>query len=170
MIMPIITEAANSCSHRLFLASLRPSLGRSNKENLDLYKLLCSSTALIAMENDVFSLVSSKFTGAADLWHHRRVFCFFQHISSRRHKDRAAGKPAKPKYSPYTKPQKGQTKQPVSHRKSPGFLISSRGPGVDKIISVWTGCEEGKKNKRKKVRFKKVLFFCSKPMRLYHYE
>lgn len=67
MIMPIITEAANSCSHRLFLASLRPSLGRSNKENLDLYKLLCSSTALIAMENDVFSLVSSKFTGAADL-------------------------------------------------------------------------------------------------------
>ncbi|XP_030640689.1 zinc finger protein 385D [Chanos chanos] len=34
-----------------------------------------------------------------------------QHISSRRHKDRAAGKPAKPKYSPYTKPQRGQTKQ-----------------------------------------------------------
>ncbi|XP_021179835.2 zinc finger protein 385D isoform X2 [Fundulus heteroclitus] len=36
-----------------------------------------------------------------------------QHISSRRHKDRAAGKPAKPKYSPYSKPQKGQTKQPI---------------------------------------------------------
>ncbi|XP_071393524.1 zinc finger protein 385D [Centroberyx affinis] len=36
-----------------------------------------------------------------------------QHISSRRHKDRAAGKPAKPKYSPYSKPQKGQTKTPV---------------------------------------------------------
>ncbi|KAM9310220.1 zinc finger protein 385D isoform 2-T2 [Pholidichthys leucotaenia] len=36
-----------------------------------------------------------------------------QHISSRRHKDRAAGKPAKPKYSPYTKPQKGQPKQPI---------------------------------------------------------
>uniref|UniRef100_A0A3Q3EA25 Zinc finger protein 385D n=1 Tax=Labrus bergylta TaxID=56723 RepID=A0A3Q3EA25_9LABR len=36
-----------------------------------------------------------------------------QHISSRRHKDRAAGKPAKPKYSPYSKPQKGQSKQPV---------------------------------------------------------
>ncbi|KAM7421488.1 hypothetical protein PAMA_015568 [Pampus argenteus] len=36
-----------------------------------------------------------------------------QHISSRRHKDRAAGKPAKPKYSPYSKPQKGPTKQPV---------------------------------------------------------
>lgn len=36
-----------------------------------------------------------------------------QHISSRRHKDRAAGKPAKPKYSPYSKPQKGQSKQPI---------------------------------------------------------
>uniref|UniRef100_A0A3B3Y8F8 C2H2-type domain-containing protein n=1 Tax=Poecilia mexicana TaxID=48701 RepID=A0A3B3Y8F8_9TELE len=36
-----------------------------------------------------------------------------QHISSRRHKDRAAGKPAKPKYSPYSKPQKSQTKQPI---------------------------------------------------------
>uniref|UniRef100_A0A4W4DZU2 C2H2-type domain-containing protein n=1 Tax=Electrophorus electricus TaxID=8005 RepID=A0A4W4DZU2_ELEEL len=34
-----------------------------------------------------------------------------QHISSRRHKDRAAGKPAKPKYSPYAKTQRGQTKQ-----------------------------------------------------------
>ncbi|XP_060637924.1 zinc finger protein 385D isoform X5 [Anolis sagrei] len=30
-----------------------------------------------------------------------------QHISSRRHKDRAAGKPPKPKYSPYNKIQKG---------------------------------------------------------------
>ncbi|XP_078233394.1 zinc finger protein 385D isoform X8 [Pogona vitticeps] len=30
-----------------------------------------------------------------------------QHISSRRHKDRAAGKPPKPKYSPYNKLQKG---------------------------------------------------------------
>ncbi|XP_037641486.1 zinc finger protein 385D isoform X2 [Sebastes umbrosus] len=36
-----------------------------------------------------------------------------QHISSRRHKDRAAGKPAKPKYSPYSKPLKGQTKPPI---------------------------------------------------------
>ncbi|KAK0153703.1 Zinc finger protein 385D [Merluccius polli] len=36
-----------------------------------------------------------------------------QHISSRRHKDRAAGKPAKPKYSPYSKPAKGATKTPV---------------------------------------------------------
>ncbi|XP_051575321.1 zinc finger protein 385D-like isoform X2 [Myxocyprinus asiaticus] len=36
-----------------------------------------------------------------------------QHISSRRHKDRAAGKPAKPKYSPYPKTQRGPTKQTV---------------------------------------------------------
>ncbi|XP_073703211.1 zinc finger protein 385D isoform X2 [Garra rufa] len=36
-----------------------------------------------------------------------------QHISSRRHKDRAAGKPAKPKFSPYTKTQRGATKQTV---------------------------------------------------------
>lgn len=32
-----------------------------------------------------------------------------QHISSRRHKDRAAGKPPKPKYSPYNKLQRGTT-------------------------------------------------------------
>lgn len=36
-----------------------------------------------------------------------------QHISSRRHKDRAAGKPAKPKFSPYTKTQRGASKQTV---------------------------------------------------------
>ncbi|XP_052002683.1 zinc finger protein 385D-like isoform X2 [Xyrauchen texanus] len=36
-----------------------------------------------------------------------------QHISSRRHKDRAAGKPAKPKYSPYPKTQRGPTNQTV---------------------------------------------------------
>ncbi|XP_075443050.1 zinc finger protein 385D isoform X3 [Ascaphus truei] len=32
-----------------------------------------------------------------------------QHISSRRHKDRAAGKPPKPKFSPYNKLQRGTT-------------------------------------------------------------
>ncbi|KAG5834058.1 hypothetical protein ANANG_G00282690 [Anguilla anguilla] len=32
-----------------------------------------------------------------------------QHISSRRHKDRVAGKPLKPKYSPYSKQQRGNT-------------------------------------------------------------
>ncbi|MBN3298657.1 Z385D protein, partial [Amia calva] len=37
-----------------------------------------------------------------------------QHISSRRHKDRAAGKPPKPKYSPYNKAQRGTTAQSVS--------------------------------------------------------
>ncbi|KAA0702654.1 Zinc finger protein 385D [Triplophysa tibetana] len=34
-----------------------------------------------------------------------------QHISSRRHKDRAAGKPSKPKYGPYSKTQRGQPNQ-----------------------------------------------------------
>ncbi|TRZ02942.1 hypothetical protein DNTS_027508 [Danionella cerebrum] len=34
-----------------------------------------------------------------------------QHISSRRHKDRAAGKPAKPKFSPYSKTQRTAAKQ-----------------------------------------------------------
>ncbi|KAL4629684.1 zinc finger protein 385D-like isoform X1 [Arapaima gigas] len=36
-----------------------------------------------------------------------------QHISSRRHKDRAAGKPAKPKYSPYSKTPRGAGAQSV---------------------------------------------------------
>ncbi|KAM3858466.1 zinc finger protein 385D-like [Diretmus argenteus] len=36
-----------------------------------------------------------------------------QHISSRRHKDRAAGKPAKPKFSPYTSTQRHQSFQAV---------------------------------------------------------
>ncbi|CAB1438979.1 unnamed protein product [Pleuronectes platessa] len=54
-----------------------------------------------------------------------------QHISSRRHKDRAAGKPAKPKYSPYSKPQKGPTKQPKpvskQHPSLPLFAATQRG-------------------------------------------
>lgn len=37
-----------------------------------------------------------------------------QHISSRRHKDRAAGKPAKPKFSPYTPSQRHHGLQSVS--------------------------------------------------------
>lgn len=36
-----------------------------------------------------------------------------QHISSRRHKDRAAGKPAKPKFSPYTPTQRQQSFQAI---------------------------------------------------------
>lgn len=37
-----------------------------------------------------------------------------QHIGSRRHKDRAAGKPAKPKFSPYTSSQRHHSLQSVS--------------------------------------------------------
>ncbi|XP_047457865.1 zinc finger protein 385B [Mugil cephalus] len=46
-----------------------------------------------------------------------------QHISSRRHKDRVAGKPSKPKYSPYNKQQRGSlTKELVKPSLSPSFL------------------------------------------------
>lgn len=38
----------------------------------------------------------------------------FQHISSRRHKDRVAGKPMKPKYSPYNKLQRSPSILAVS--------------------------------------------------------
>ncbi|KAM4561889.1 zinc finger protein 385B isoform 2-T2 [Fundulus diaphanus] len=48
-----------------------------------------------------------------------------QHISSRRHKDRVAGKPSKPKYSPYNKQQRGSlTKELVKPSLSPSFLSS----------------------------------------------
>ncbi|KAG9345192.1 hypothetical protein JZ751_009735 [Albula glossodonta] len=51
-----------------------------------------------------------------------------QHISSRRHKDRAAGKPPKPKYSPYNKPQRGPNGQTVKVelRKDLGPSITQR--------------------------------------------
>ncbi|XP_064205221.1 zinc finger protein 385D isoform X2 [Anguilla rostrata] len=51
-----------------------------------------------------------------------------QHISSRRHKDRAAGKPPKPKYSPYNKTQRGPSGQPVKMevRKDLGPSITAR--------------------------------------------
>ncbi|XP_034741912.1 zinc finger protein 385B [Etheostoma cragini] len=46
-----------------------------------------------------------------------------QHISSRRHKDRVAGKPSKPKYSPYNKQQRTSlTKDLVKPSLSPSFL------------------------------------------------
>ncbi|KAJ8415923.1 hypothetical protein AAFF_G00404800 [Aldrovandia affinis] len=50
-----------------------------------------------------------------------------QHISSRRHKDRAAGKPPKPKYSPYNKTQRGPSGQAVKMelRKDLGSSITS---------------------------------------------
>ncbi|KAM9805174.1 zinc finger protein 385B [Neosynchiropus ocellatus] len=41
-----------------------------------------------------------------------------QHISSRRHKDRVAGKPSKPKYSPYAKQQRGISSEPVTPPRS----------------------------------------------------
>ncbi|KAM7379970.1 hypothetical protein PAMP_003301 [Pampus punctatissimus] len=45
------------------------------------------------------------------------------HISSRRHKDRVAGKPSKPKYSPYNKQQRSSlTKELVKPSLSPSFL------------------------------------------------
>ncbi|CAF99405.1 unnamed protein product, partial [Tetraodon nigroviridis] len=58
-----------------------------------------------------------------------------QHISSRRHKDRAAGKPAKPKFSPYTSSQRHHSLPSVSalfcqphhhphHHHRPRLLIS----------------------------------------------
>lgn len=53
--------------------------------------------------------------------------CFsppLQHISSRRHKDRAAGKPAKPKFSPYTPTQRQQSFQAVSTLLLPHLLSS----------------------------------------------
>lgn len=62
----------------------------------------------------------------------------FQHISSRRHKDRAAGKPAKQKYSPYSKTQKGQSKQPVSVQPAGGsHLITQVLLSPVSTLSMW---------------------------------
>ncbi|XP_040912515.1 zinc finger protein 385B [Toxotes jaculatrix] len=52
-----------------------------------------------------------------------------QHISSRRHKDRVAGKPGKPKYSPYNKQQRNSlTKELVKPSLSPSFLSTPFAP------------------------------------------
>ncbi|KAB0349185.1 hypothetical protein FD754_014042, partial [Muntiacus muntjak] len=63
--------------------------------------------------------------------------CLQQHISSRRHKDRAAGKPPKPKYSPYNKLQKAarplgvklvfskEPSKPLAPRLLPGPLAAA---------------------------------------------
>lgn len=62
-----------------------------------------------------------------------RPFPPLQHIGSRRHKDRAAGKPAKPKFSPYTPTQHQQGFQAVSTRllldsfSSSSLHLSARG-------------------------------------------
>ncbi|XP_071325708.1 zinc finger protein 385D [Trachinotus anak] len=69
-------------------------------------KLATSSKSLTGLQNKTF------YCETCDV-HVNSETQLKQHISSRRHKDRAAGKPAKPKYSPYSKPQKGQTKQPI---------------------------------------------------------
>ncbi|XP_075335292.1 zinc finger protein 385B isoform X2 [Odontesthes bonariensis] len=45
-----------------------------------------------------------------------------QHISSRRHKDRVAGKPSKPKYSPYNKQQRNSLTELAKPSLSPSFL------------------------------------------------
>ncbi|XP_047226718.1 zinc finger protein 385B isoform X2 [Girardinichthys multiradiatus] len=47
-----------------------------------------------------------------------------QHISSRRHKDRVAGKPSKPKYSPYNKQQRSSLSELVKPSLSPSFFPS----------------------------------------------
>ncbi|XP_057683382.1 zinc finger protein 385D-like [Corythoichthys intestinalis] len=46
-----------------------------------------------------------------------------QHISSRRHKDRAAGKKTKPKYKPYTPAQQPLSFQTKKHEVLPSFLL-----------------------------------------------
>ncbi|CAG5865858.1 unnamed protein product [Menidia menidia] len=52
-----------------------------------------------------------------------------QHISSRRHKDRVAGKPSKPKYSPYNKQQRNSvSKELAKPSLSPSFLPSPFAP------------------------------------------
>ncbi|KAJ4932984.1 hypothetical protein JOQ06_029822 [Pogonophryne albipinna] len=52
-----------------------------------------------------------------------------QHISSRRHKDRVAGKPSKPKYSPYNKQQRSPLSgELVNPSISPSFLSTPFAP------------------------------------------
>uniref|UniRef100_A0A3Q2CU82 Zinc finger protein 385B n=1 Tax=Cyprinodon variegatus TaxID=28743 RepID=A0A3Q2CU82_CYPVA len=48
-----------------------------------------------------------------------------QHISSRRHKDRVAGKPSKPKYSPYNKQQRSSLTKELVKPSLSSFLSSS---------------------------------------------
>ncbi|XP_045910979.1 zinc finger protein 385B [Micropterus dolomieu] len=59
-----------------------------------------------------------------------------QHISSRRHKDRVAGKPSKPKYSPYNKQQRSSlTKELVKPSLSPSFLSTPFAPPPSSLTS-----------------------------------
>ncbi|XP_036964499.1 zinc finger protein 385B isoform X1 [Acanthopagrus latus] len=60
-----------------------------------------------------------------------------QHISSRRHKDRVAGKPSKPKYSPYNKQQRSSlTKELAKPSLSPSFLSTPFAPPPTSSISL----------------------------------
>ncbi|GLD67050.1 zinc finger protein 385B-like protein [Lates japonicus] len=60
-----------------------------------------------------------------------------QHISSRRHKDRVAGKPSKPKYSPYNKQQRNSlTKELVKPSLSPSFLSTPFAPPPSSLTST----------------------------------
>ncbi|XP_041806404.1 zinc finger protein 385B [Chelmon rostratus] len=62
-----------------------------------------------------------------------------QHISSRRHKDRVAGKPSKPKYSPYNKQQRSSlTKELVKPSLSPSFLSTPFTPPPSSLTSTIT--------------------------------
>ncbi|XP_030284534.1 zinc finger protein 385B isoform X2 [Sparus aurata] len=59
-----------------------------------------------------------------------------QHISSRRHKDRVAGKPSKPKYSPYNKQQRSSlTKELAKPSLSPSFLSAPFPPPPTSLTS-----------------------------------
>ncbi|XP_035460534.2 zinc finger protein 385B isoform X1 [Scophthalmus maximus] len=58
-----------------------------------------------------------------------------QHISSRRHKDRVAGKPSKPKYSPYNKPQRNALTELVKPSLSPSFLTTPFAPAPSSLAS-----------------------------------
>ncbi|XP_058478804.1 zinc finger protein 385B isoform X2 [Solea solea] len=58
-----------------------------------------------------------------------------QHISSRRHKDRVAGKPCKPKYSPYNKQQRTILTELVKPSLSPSFLSSPFTPSPSSLAS-----------------------------------
>ncbi|KAJ8416936.1 hypothetical protein AAFF_G00328140 [Aldrovandia affinis] len=67
-----------------------------------------------------------------------------QHISSRRHKDRVAGKPMKPKYSPYNKQQRSSTalaaklafQKDLVKPLSPQFISSPFSPSTMASISL----------------------------------
>ncbi|XP_053184525.1 zinc finger protein 385B [Scomber japonicus] len=58
-----------------------------------------------------------------------------QHISSRRHKDRVAGKPSKPKYSPYNKQQRSNLTELVKPSLSPSFLPTPFPPPSSSLTS-----------------------------------